>query len=367
MPTNQSVTVIPYGGQALIEGVMMKAKSYVTLALRNKDQSISLIRKAFKSSVPEFIRNTPFFRGFFLLVDMFGVGLWGLNYSSEHYVKEYLEDKDTNKKETINAFTFTLLTIISIVAAIAIFKLLPTYLTDVTQKLINLSVEQFRFTPLTQNIIEGLIRMFIFFGYVLLIGLLPDVQRVFAYHGAEHTAVNALENNPNEFNKLEFAKNFDTLHYRCGTSFIVFVIVISIIVYGLIDSALVPLAHNLEWINASQNTPPLWLRAIVRIISIPIIIGIAYEITKNVYFLKNTIFRPLLEFGMLFQRLTTRKPSADQLEVALAALIDVRNQVEGLTIAQNVNIREIITIDNPNSTQAELQPVTTTEVKSDGH
>lgn len=344
MFTNPSAPLIPYGGQALIEGVMMKAKSHITLALRNKDNSITLVRKTVKSSVPDYIRNTPFFRGIFLLIDMMGVGMWGLNYSADHYFTEYLDDNPNTKNEKTNPVLFTITAIVSVLIAIFVFKFLPTLLMGLLTDVFDYKIDTF-----SKNVIEGLIRMTIFFLYVFLVGLSPEVKKVFAYHGGEHTAVNALEDNSDKFNNLDFASKFDTLHYRCGTSFIVFVILVSIIVYGLIDISLLPWAHKMNWITPDANLPPLLLRTIIRIIGIPFIVGIAFEITKNVYFLKKTIFRPVLEFGMLFQRLTTRKPSLDQLEVAIAALIDVRNQVETTSTPLLTAVSKIIDIDNPNT------------------
>ncbi len=156
-------------------------------------------------------------------------------------------------------------------------------------------------SPLISNLVEGLIRLGIFIAYLKIIGLLPDVKRVFAYHGAEHKVINAYEEGvPLE---VEAARGYSTAHIRCGTSFTLWVLIIAIFIFAL-------LGH-----------PPLWLRALSRIVLIPVIVSIGYEFTIfGAAHFKNAIVRALLVPGLALQAMTTREPDDDQLKVALSAL-----------------------------------------------
>jgi len=304
----------PYGGQAVIEGVLMKGREHAAVALRRKSGDIQVVDKQLKSRFPQWLTRAPFVRGFFLLWDMMGLGMWALNHSQDAYMEdagEKVEHKGTN-------WIFVITAIIGVVLALAIFKLLPTFLVDVIDT---------RIIPVAgaglRNTLEGILKFGVFVGYVTAIGLMPDIRRVFMYHGAEHTVINAYEHDPTRHD-ADFIARHSRLHPRCGTSFIAILIVISVIIYYFIDRWLVELG-----VPAAGQWPVWWVRWPLRILLIPLLAGVSYEVLKGAFALRKTvIILPLIYFGMLFQILTTRRPTRDQIEVAQASLDAVRSREE---------------------------------------
>ena len=304
----------PYGGQAVIEGVMMKGRKHAAVALRRKSGEIQVVEKQLKSRFPQWLTRAPFVRGFFLLWDMMGLGMWALNHSQDAYLEdagEKVEHKGTN-------WTFVLTAIVGVVLALSIFKLLPTFLVDAIDT---------RLIPVTgagwRNTLEGILKFGVFVGYVAAIGLMPDIRRVFMYHGAEHAVINAYEDDAAK-RDTDFAERHSRLHPRCGTSFIAILIVISVVIYYFIDRWLVELG-----VPAAGQWPVWWVRWPLRILLIPILAGVSYEVLKGAFALRKTvIILPLIYFGMLFQILTTRKPTREQIEVAQASLDAVRSREE---------------------------------------
>lgn len=306
----------PYGGQAVIEGVMIKGRTHAAVAVRRKDGSIDVTLRGLTSRFPHWLTQAYFLRGFFLLWDMLGLGFWALNISQNKYLED-LGEKPAEGKGS--QFQFFALAAAAIVLALAIFKLLPTYAAD----LVNTYVYAFGSVG-WNNLIEGGFKFCVFVGYVSLIGLMPDVRRVFMYHGAEHAAVSAYEDDPARGNDAGFAEAHSRLHPRCGTSFIAILIVASIALYYLLDGWLLALGAP-----AAGGWPIWYLRWPLRILAIPLLAGISYEILKGAYALRRFILlRPLIYFGMLFQVLTTRVPGREQIEVAVAALEAVRRAEE---------------------------------------
>ena len=305
----------PYGGQAVIEGVLMKGREHAAVALRRKSGDIQVVDKQLKSRFPQWLTRAPFLRGFFLLWDMMGLGMWALNHSQDAYLEDAGE-KVEHKKGT--NWTFVITAIVGIVLALSIFKLLPTFLVDAVDT---------RLIPVTgaglRNTLEGIFKFGIFVGYVAAISLMPDIRRVFMYHGAEHTVINAYEDDPAQ-RDTDFVAQHSRLHPRCGTSFIAILIVISVVIYYFVDRWLVELG-----VPAAGQWPVWWVRWPLRILFIPLLAGVSYEVLKGAFALRKTvIILPLIYFGMLFQILTTRHPTRDQIEVAQASLDSVRSREE---------------------------------------
>lgn len=311
-----SCKTYPYGGQAVIEGVMMKGRKNAAVAIRRKSGDIDVVEKELKSSFPEWLTKAPVARGFFLLWDMLGLGMWSLNVSQEKYMED-LGEKPAEGKGSQTTFYVT--AAVAIVLALAIFKLLPTFLVDaMSQHVVSIAGAGLK------NAVEAAIKFCVFVGYVALIGRIPDIARVFMYHGAEHTVINAYEEEPRERNIATLAKH-TRLHPRCGTSFIVIFIIISAVLYYFFDRWLVSLG-----VPSTGQWPVWYVRWPVRILAIPLLAGVSYEVLKGAFALRKfVVIKPFIMLGMLFQILTTRKPTGDQIEVALAALDAVRKREEG--------------------------------------
>lgn len=306
-----------YGGQAVIEGVMMKGPSHAAVAVRRANGEVEIRDRALKSYFPAWLTHAPLLRGFFLLWDMLGIGLWALGVSQDIYLEDQGEEPHSRPGSSSRVLLVVTI-VISLAIAIAIFKLLPTFLVDVVNRWF-LAIGRAGWN----NILEGVLRFGIFAGYVAVIGLVSDVRRMFMYHGAEHASINAFEEAPHREDPAWVATK-SRLHPRCGTSFIAFLIVIGIITYYFVDAGLMRLGAP-----ASAGWPIWWIRWPVRILAIPLLAGFSYEFLKFTFWLRRIwLLKPLVYFGMLFQILTTRKPSQEQVEVAIAALDRVRALTE---------------------------------------
>jgi uncharacterized protein YqhQ len=304
----------PYGGQAVIEGVMMKGRRHAAVAVRRKSGDIEVVEKELKSRFPEWLTKAPFARGFFLLADMLGLGMWALGVSQDKFLEDEGEKPADGKGSQT---TFYIVAAVSIVLALVIFKLLPTFSVDAIDKHI---------MPIIgagwKNALEGLIKFAIFVGYVVAIGRIPEISRVFMYHGAEHAVINAYEADPKGGGAVDGKPN--PLHPRCGTSFIVIFIIISAVIYYFLDRWLVSLG-----VPSSGQWPIWYVRWPVRILAIPLLAGVSYEVLKGAFALRRfALIKPFIMLGMLFQVLTTRKPVPEQVEVAQAALNAVRAREE---------------------------------------
>jgi hypothetical protein len=232
------------------------------------------------------MRETPLIRGVIVLIEALVLGIKTLLYSANVSLEE--------EEEKISGGLVLAMVTISLVLSIALFSVAPLFLAKLLDSYIQ--------TSLVFHLIEGSIRMAIFITYLKLMTLVPDIKRVFAYHGAEHKAVNAYEDGvPLE---VEAIKGYGTAHVRCGTSFLFVVLVIATLVFTIIG-----------------RPPLLWLMVLSRIILIPIIAALGYEVTHfGGKHTKNNLVRAILFPGLLLQKLTTRQPDDSQLEVAIAAL-----------------------------------------------
>ena len=286
------------GGQAVIEGVMMQSKEKRAIAVRKNDGEIVIIKNKIKSWINEKnINKIPFFRGSFILIETMIEGVKSLNYSSEFFLDEEEEDAFDRFikrifKDKANDVIIAISMIIAFVLSIGLFVLIPTAVGGAFSKVIN--------NDFLLNLIEGVIRICILFGYIVLISKSKDIERVFQYHGAEHKSIYCYENNLEL--TVENAKKFGRLHPRCGTNFLFIVMFISIVLFSFFG-----------WPN------PV-IRVVMRIVGIPIVAGISYEIIRFLGKYNNKFTKIVAYPGMMLQNFTTKEPDDEQLEVAIAAL-----------------------------------------------
>jgi len=283
------------GGQAVIEGVMMRSKHFWALAVRRPDKTISI--KLFKnvSLTNKYkVLGFMFIRGIAVLIESMTLGFRSLSYSVNEATEE--EVKFSKKEMTISI-------IIAVILAVGIFFVLPT--------VIGRSFSDFFPNAIVYNLLEGLIRIGFFLAYILLISQIRDIKRIFQYHGAEHKTIQAYEND--EELTPENVKKYSTLHVRCGTSFLLIVMVVAVFVFALLGK------QTMIW------------RIISRVLLIPVIAGISYEFIKlagkfSRYRIVNIIFYP----GLLIQKITTKEPDKSQIEVAISSFKKVLEAEEKL-------------------------------------
>ena len=276
------------GGQAVLEGIMMKNDDRYAVSVRRPDGGIS-VEPGNYQGIPGMgaVKRIPFVRGIFNFVDSLVLGTRCLNFSASMYDDDGEERNGTGEK-----LMTTLVTVFAVVMALGIFIVLPYYLASIIGR-------QLRNASLLA-IIEGAIRIAVFIGYVLSISLMKDIRRLYRYHGAEHKCINCIERG-----KPLTVRNVmrsSRLHRRCGTSFIFFVLFDSIVLFFFI---------RVE--NPFQ-------RAALRILLMPVVAGISYEIIRLAGRFDNIFVRIISAPGMLVQRLTTKEPDASMAEVAIAAV-----------------------------------------------
>ena len=290
------------GGQAVLEGIMMRNKDKFSVAVRKPDQTIALKVDEYKGLTSgKKIIGLPFIRGIFNFIDSMVLGIKTLAYSAEFYeeeeeVKESKMDKAVDKlfKEKAEDVIMGVTIFISIVIALGLFVVLPSVISDLLKNwfdIISVSV---------LSIIEGVIRIALFIIYILLISMMKDIKRTFMYHGAEHKCINCIENGM-ELN-VENVMKSSRYHKRCGTSFIFMVMIISIIFFIFIR----------------VGNPVL--KIVVRLLLIPVIAGVSYEFIKLAGRSESKIVNILSKPGMLLQKITTSEPDEDMVEVAIEAV-----------------------------------------------
>lgn len=288
------------GGQAVLEGIMMKNQEKYAVAVRKPDGVIEIKTDEHKGIMGDNkIVKLPFIRGVFNFVDSMVLGMKTLTYSASFYEEEDLKKESTAvdkalDKTTGNSEKFlgTLTVILSLVLAVGLFIALPYYLSTLFSEFIrNASL---------LAIVEGLIRILIFLGYVAAISAMKDIRRVYMYHGAEHKCINCIEHGKTL--TVENVKKSSRQHKRCGTSFMLLVMLVSVILFMFI-----------------RVTNPL-LRIGLRILLLPVVAGISYEIIRLAGRSDNFLVRIISAPGMLLQRLTTKEPDDGMIEVAIAAV-----------------------------------------------
>jgi uncharacterized protein YqhQ len=266
------------GGQAVIEGVMMRSPHSFCVAVRKKDGKI--VDYLEKINTPQF--KVPLLRGVYILFHSLTLGIKSLNISANL----------TEEEKPLSTFSLILSLVVALGLGILIFFWLPLFLTEILKIKNN-----FNF-----NLIEGVIRLFIFFVYILILNLFKDFKRFFSYHGAEHKVVHTYE--AGEELTVENARKKSPLHPRCGTSFLLFVVVLSILIFSFIPK-------DLNFISKFS----------FRLLLLPVVAGFSYEAIRLSYYLRNNIFGKILaQPGLLLQKFTTREPDDSMLEVAIISL-----------------------------------------------
>ena len=296
------------GGQAVMEGIMMRHKDVYSVAVRKPDKEIEVKVEDYKSIVKcKNIQKIPILRGVFNFIDSLVVGTKCLMYSATFFEdeedlkkREELEgeekEKELAKKEKADKALMTGTVILSVVLSVGLFMVLPYLLASLLQKV---GVSE---TGIT--LAEAGVRIVLFLAYMLLISKMQDIQRVFMYHGAEHKCINCVEHGlPLNVENVMKSSRF---HKRCGTSFLFFVIIISIIFF-LGFFAIVPIKT-------------MWLRVLVRILLVPVIAGVSYEVIRLAGNSDNSVVAFFSKPGMALQKLTTKEPTPDMAEVAIKAV-----------------------------------------------
>jgi len=277
-----------HGGQAVIEGVMMRGKKSVAISVRRPDGKLEIIKQPLAQIFRGRLREIPLLRGVIVLIETLVLGTQALIQSAQIASAE--------EEEKIPTAALWGVVAVSIAFAVALFFIIPLLAT----RYFDLYIA----SDFVSNIIEGFVRIGIFIAYLKIIGLLPDIKRVFAYHGAEHKVVNAYENGSSL--EVEAIKSYSTAHVRCGTSFIFAVLIIAILVFALL------------------GRPSLWLSILSRVILLPVIAALGYEVTRlGASHSKSILAQVLLAPGLMLQSMTTREPNDDQLETAISALSEV--------------------------------------------
>jgi uncharacterized protein YqhQ len=272
-----------YGGQAVIEGVMMRGQKAVAVAVRRPNGEIVVEQKPLKGVSASKIRNVPLVRGIIVLIETLVLGIQALFYSASVSLEE---------EQKVSPWWLWGSVAVGFALAIALFMIIPLTVIRYADPYVSATVG---------NVIEGVIRLAIFLVYLWVISLMPDIRRVFAYHGAEHKTINAYE--AGEPLEVEHVRKYSTAHSRCGTNFILIVMVIAIIAFAFL------------------GRPPLWIRYMERILLLPAIAAVSYEIIKfGANHITNGIVRFVLSPGLALQAMTTRQPDDRQIEVAISAL-----------------------------------------------
>jgi uncharacterized protein YqhQ len=288
-----------YGGQAVIEGVMIRGKHVYSISARHPDGGIRTVLRPVPDWSTSRWRRVPFVRGTLVLGESLVIGMRALTYSAQVAAGEE-EDE-----QPISGWAMALTLTLSLGLGIALFFIAPLIITEN-------AIDRFTDNSILSNVGEGVLRLAIFFAYLGLIGLMPSIRRVFAYHAAEHMSVHAHEAEQPLDN--EHVRMFPAAHPRCGTAFLLTVMVVSIVVFALL------------------GTPDLPLRIASRIVLLPVIAGISYEVIRfNARHAGNALVRLGTRPGLMLQALTTRPPEDDQIEVAIAAM---RAAIEGDAAAE---------------------------------
>jgi uncharacterized protein YqhQ len=302
-----SVKRFPYGGQAVLEGVMMRGLRQATVAVRSPQGEIVFKHEPLNVQRRHMWETLPFLRGILMLWDALNLGIRALNFAATVAIGE--EEEPPSSLATTGAL------VLSLAFAIGLFFVLPAFLGSL--------IERLGATPLMREFVQGLIRLALFIGYIVAISRLPDIQRVFSYHGAEHKTINAYE--AGEPLTVDSVQRFTLIHPRCGTSFLLVVFIVSFVVFAFVRGL------------------PFWLRLLAHIPLIPVIAGVTYELLRlSATNYHRAWVRKLVAPTLALQRLTTRAPDDSMIAVAIAALLPVlaadgvRPAAYDTTLAQGV-------------------------------
>ena len=287
------------GGQAVLEGIMMKNKTRYAVAVRKPDQQIEVCVKEYKGIIPwQGVYKVPFIRGIFNFIESLVLGMKTLTYSAGFFEEEegeVLTEQEAQKQEKQEKIMMGFTVAFSIVAAVGIFMVLPYFLSDLLKNYIS--------SRGVLTALEGVIRMVVFLLYIGLISRMKDIQRTFMYHGAEHKCINCIEHGMPL--TVENVRKSSRQHKRCGTSFLFFVMIVSIIFCF--------------FITAESQV----LKVGIRIALMPVIAGVSYEIIRLAGSSENPLVNVLSKPGMWVQMMTTKEPDDSMIEVAIRAVEEV--------------------------------------------
>ncbi|MBS4191247.1 DUF1385 domain-containing protein [Bacillus sp. FJAT-49705] len=294
-----------YGGQAVVEGVMFGGKHHYVTAIRRKDDSIEYFELPRKSNPSlKFLKKIPFIRGIVAIIEASANGSKHLNFSTERYDLDPSEDHKLKEQESSKLTLWLGVAAIGVLSFLFgkfIFTLVPVFLAELTKPIFP--------GHLAQILVEGFFKLLLLLAYIYFVSLTPIIKRVFRYHGAEHKVINAFENGKNLTVKNVQAQS--RLHYRCGSSFILFTVLVGVFVYLLVP------------------TEPLYVRVLNRIALIPVVLGISFEVLQLTNKVRNV---PLLKYlglpGLWLQLLTTKEPNDDQVEVAILSFKELLKKEE---------------------------------------
>lgn len=307
---NKEIHITSIGGQAIIEGVMMRGPHKTAMAVRKPDRGIVCEVNENGTKKKNFFLKLPIVRGCVNFIESLVIGMKALTFSAEFIDIEeeeeteskfdkWLNDKFGDKVKDIVIYVSIAL---SLALSVGLFILLPTLLSDLFAWLFNLTpAKAITSSGLFKPLAEGISRMIIFLAYLSLVSLMPDIKRVFEYHGAEHKTIACYE--AGEELTVENVKKHSRFHPRCGTSFLLIVMVISIIIFSILPQA-----------------PNILFRMLMRLALLPVVAGLSYEIIKLAGRAKNRCVRFLTKPGLWLQGLTTREPDEEQIEVAIASM-----------------------------------------------
>lgn len=278
------------GGQAVLEGVMMKNGDRYAVAVRKPDGEIELKRDEYCGWAQKYrVCGLPFIRGVFSFVDSLVLGMGTLNWSASFFEEETDQEERNPKKESL---MMTLTIVCAIALAVGIFMVLPVFLANPLRRITG--------SVTLLSLAEGVIRLLIFILYVAAISAMQDIRRVFMYHGAEHKCINCVEHGMDLTVENVMASSRE--HKRCGTSFLLIIMVISIVVFTLV------------------HVDTFWMRVATRILLIPVVAGVSYEFLRLAGRSDNRLVNLLSRPGLWLQKLTTREPDPDMVEVAIASV-----------------------------------------------
>ncbi len=293
---------ISYGGQAVLEGVMMRGRTFMAVAVRAPDKSIVVRSEALpKHLYGGIVQKIPLVRGMTMLWDALGLGMKALMFSADIQMSDpggegdHAADAKPAEPASLSKPLAWTTVVVALVFGIGVFFVTPLAVVGLAEHVLGGA------STFWSNLSEGLIRLALLVGYVALIGLMPDVKRVYAYHGAEHMTIHAWEHN--DPLDPEHVGRYPPAHPRCGTAFLLEVVAISIVLFAVL------------------GTPDWWLRVLSRVLLIPVIAGIAYELLRlGGKYPESAFMKAIVAPGLLLQALTTRYPDESQMEVAIASM-----------------------------------------------
>jgi uncharacterized protein YqhQ len=282
-----------YGGQALIEGVLMRGKNYLVASFRNPEGEIVSEQEALQGIYKSGLAKVPFFRGLIILWDSLVLGMKYITLSANIQAEE---------EEKIEGTSLILTMLVSLALAVGLFFILPTVIATLVSGWMGSG-------QLMANVIEGFVRLFLFIGYIWVIGRTEDIARVFAYHGAEHKTINAYEDGVDI--TVENVMKYPVEHPRCGTAFLLTLVLLSILVFSLLG----PMT--------------LWLKILSRVLLIPILAMLSYELIRWMGdHQENGLVKIMVAPNLSLQKLTTREPNEQMVEVAISSFKQLL-QLEG--------------------------------------